>query len=330
MEDIEYGEASDIGQDIDETPEDVGLDIGPRFVEDEIAPDCLTSEQSNETRDEVSEPMLESESPHIETQSDTLRDRIQPAAMKGAALSTAALGVMGVSSLMHAQKVEAPTMQSESTPIIEQIEPGEVAFNLEEEATEQAADGQKPTVVRSKVETAEFEARWWHDVPVTSQQGLQYNETNTQYGCAPTAVSMVLDYWHSQDPANPTMSAQALLDANVVQGTFKGKGMSITNIHDEVTNLGYERVEDFANADLDILRQHVEQGPVVAAVKLGMGTDGNNHSVVVTGISEDNQVRINDPWKGESKTYSWDEFSRSWGADFGSTSKNHFTVIRPI
>lgn len=87
--------------------------------------------------------------------------------------------------------------------------------------------------------------------------------------------------------------------------------------------------QDYADADLDALKQHVAQGPVVTAVKLNMQTSGHNHSVVVTGISEDNQVRINDPWTGDSRTYTWDEFSRSWGADFGTSSKNHFTVIRP-
>jgi len=39
---------------------------------------------------------------------------------------------------------------------------------------------------------------------------------------------------------------------------------------------------------------------------------------------------INDPWTGKSHIYSWDQFSQSWGADYGKgVSRNNFTTIRP-
>jgi len=172
---------------------------------------------------------------------------------------------------------------------------------------------------------------WWHDVPVQSQRGLEYKGQKTAYGCTPTATSMILDYWHAQDSDNKTMSAQELLDINAGQGVFHGKGMSATNILDEVRGLGYGVTDTHTNSDLDTLKEAVSKGPVLAIVKLGMKAAGENHAVVVTGISEDGQqVRINDPWDGQAHTYSWDEFSKSWGADFGKGApKNNFVVIRP-
>lgn len=314
MTDIGHGQPpdTDIGRDIGqnddlETPLNIGLDIGPRFAENEIVPEQSEPKQSAEARSGVAE-------------------RFQSTAMKGMAISAAALGVMGISNLMHVQPAEIPTPPIEPAPIVEQVEPGEVI--TQNDTQDQASESHKLAPVTSEIETSELEAPWWYDVPTISQRELQYNGRDTQFGCAPTAVSMVLDYWHAQDPANQTLSVQALLDANVTQGIFVGKGMSITNLHDEITGLGYDVAQDYADADMDTLKQHMAQGPVVTAVKLNMQTSGHNHSVV-TGISEDNQVRINDPWTGDSRTSTWDEFSRSWGADFGISTKNHFTVIRP-
>jgi uncharacterized protein YvpB len=72
----------------------------------------------------------------------------------------------------------------------------------------------------------------------------------------------------------------------------------------------------------------VSDGPVMKIVKLGMVKVGTNHAVVITGISDENEVRINDPWTGESKTYSREQFSHSWGANFGKNApKNIFTTI---
>jgi len=184
-------------------------------------------------------------------------------------------------------------------------------------------------------DTAQDSDQWWIDVPLQSQKGLTYGEQETEYGCTPTATSMILDYWHSQDSANETMSAQQLLDTNAGQGVFGDKGMSATNVLDEVSGLGYGS-EVHTNSNLEALKEAVAKGPVIAVVKLNMKTTGENHAIVVTGISEDGQqVRINDPWTGEAHTYSWSEFSKSWGADFGKDkqgnafSKNNFVEIWP-
>jgi predicted double-glycine peptidase len=172
---------------------------------------------------------------------------------------------------------------------------------------------------------------WWNDVPMHSQQGLSYKGQDTAYGCAPTATAMVLDYWHTQDPNNKTTSAQELLNINVKQGEFSATGMSATQIHDEAEKLGYGTIKDCTNSDFETLQEEVQQGPVIAMVKLNLAITGPNHSVVVTGISRDgSQVRINDPWTGESHVYQKSQFMKSWGADFGAGKpRRNFTVIRP-
>ena len=174
------------------------------------------------------------------------------------------------------------------------------------------------------------------DVPLQNQQGLKYGTQKTAYGCVPTATGMILDYWHAKDPANKTASAQELLDINAGQGVFGPTGMSVPNILDEVSKLGYGVADVRADSDLDALKEAVSKGPVLAIVKLGMKTSGTTHAVVVTGISPDGkEVRVNDPWTGQAHTYSWEEFSKSWGADFGKDKKgndypkNNFVVIRP-
>ena len=184
-----------------------------------------------------------------------------------------------------------------------------------------------PVDIEASIDAAQDQ--WWHEVPEQSQQGLVYNGDTTAYGCTPASTKMVLDYWNLKDPLNKTLSAQELLDANVVEGEFSRTGMSPSNIHDEVGRLGYSAA-DRPNTDFDSLKQAVSEGPVIAVVKLGMSPEGTNHAVVVTGISENNDVRVNDPWTGESHTYSQEQFARSWGADFGKdTPRNSYTAIRP-
>ncbi|MDY7078821.1 MAG: C39 family peptidase [Chloroflexota bacterium] len=179
--------------------------------------------------------------------------------------------------------------------------------------------------------TQPAKGEWWKEVPLQSQQGLTYKGEKTAYGCTPTATSMILDHWHAQDPANKTMSAQELLDINAGQKVFHSKGMSATNILDEVSGLGYGVTDVHADSNLDTLKEAVSKGPALAIVKLGMKATGTNHAVVVTGVSDDGQqVRINDPWTGQTHTYSWNEFSKSWGANFGKDApKNNFVAIRP-
>ena len=196
------------------------------------------------------------------------------------------------------------------------------------EGTPEATPGATPAAASPPSVTTPTES-WWWEVPARSQQGLRLpSGVPSAYGCAPTATSMILDYWHARDPGNETMSAQDLLTANVQDGEFHA-GMSPSDIHDEVEGLGYV-LESHVGSNLDGLKEAVARGPVIAVVKLGMQASGVNHSVVVTGISPDGQVRVNDPWDGQVHTYPWEDFRRSWGAGFGQGApKNSFVEIRP-
>ncbi|MBN2003171.1 MAG: C39 family peptidase [Anaerolineae bacterium] len=304
-----------------------------KSASDQISESDSTSHNKARTNVEQLSAMLEAEeTPAAHT--DETAEKLQSAGVKGMIAATVAASVMGITGMMHPEKAGDVATPIEPVPIEQIVEAHESAFNLEqEEANEEQevpSEGQEQTgerherpKVHAEVETKPF--TWWYDVPTVSQQDLTYGGRETDYGCAPTAVSMVTEYWHQQDPSNETASAQELLDKNVEQGIFKGDGMSVTYIHDELSALGYE-AEDHANADLEMLKQEVAKGPVIAAVKLGMSTniEEHNHSVVVTGISENNEVRVNDPWTGEARTYSWETFNASWG-----TLGRWLTTVRP-
>jgi predicted double-glycine peptidase len=188
-------------------------------------------------------------------------------------------------------------------------------------------------------EKAKAEAeQWWLDVTTQDQrnQGLNINGQTTEFGCTPTSTSMILDYWHNKDSANQTLSAQAIIDKHAEKAEFnENSGMSATNIVDDVKDLGYANSNPYTDSTPEKLKEAVLKGPVIAIVKLNLKSTGLNHAIVVTGISTDDQVRINDPWTGESSTISWDDFSKSWGAEFGTDKNgnkyptNSYVEIRP-
>jgi len=237
---------------------------------------------------------------------------------------------------------DSRTNEVSQTQVVEKPAPSQVQFietnqpfklnhgeQLGSEEISNIATPEASTLIQPETASEQSQASWWHSVPEHSQHDMTYKGGNTEYGCVPTSASMVLDYWHQQDPANQTQTAQELLDSNSTQGEFGKYGMSSTNVHDDVGKLGYS-AQDYTNSNLDELKGAVTDGPVLAIVKLGMKPDGTNHTVVVTGISDQNEVRVNDPWTGKSQTYSWEQFSKSWGANFGKdVPKNNFTTIRP-
>ncbi|MEK9163411.1 MAG: C39 family peptidase [Chloroflexota bacterium] len=166
-------------------------------------------------------------------------------------------------------------------------------------------------------------------VQLKSQHDLVYNDQPTEYGCVPTSVSMITDYWHNNDANSPTKTPQELLDLNAAQKEFDAKGMSPTDIHDELSRMGYV-AEDHTNTNFDQLRDAVKESPVLAIVKLNLKEAGANHAVVVTNISEKGDVAINDPWTGQARTYSQQQFTKSWGANFGKDAPtNSYVTINP-
>jgi predicted double-glycine peptidase/uncharacterized protein YukE len=159
------------------------------------------------------------------------------------------------------------------------------------------------------------------NVPAKSQGELYGNAA-----CSPTSVSMVLDYYSAQNAQNRTASPQeiiAMMDKG--DGTY-GKGMSLSNLTDELNDLGYKNVTQQVGAQYADLRAAVKDGPVIvtSGVKIvGPGTvtanvaraidgPGNTiHAMVVTGVGDD-QVNINDPWSGQQMQLPRDTFEKMW------------------
>lgn len=179
-----------------------------------------------------------------------------------------------------------------------------------------------------------------HNVPVKSQVGLKYNGTTTAYGCVPTSTSMITDYWHQQNEANPTISSQDLLNQNTHQESngnyqFGSRGMSIDNVADDLTPLGYQVNTITGTAEnsaeqLNALRAAVNDGPVLAVVRVGLASQGYSHAVVVTGITTDGHVIYNDPLIDSAQKVTLAEFDRSWGSNFGSKYPTRmYATIQP-
>lgn len=170
----------------------------------------------------------------------------------------------------------------------------------------------------------------YQDTPAKAQGALGGNA-----GCTPTAVSMVLDYFHAKNPDLPTRSPDELF-TSLDRGDFTyGKGMSPNNITDELHDLGYKNIHPQVDASLDDLKSHLSSGPVVvtSGVQLSMqdgaraisGPGNSGHAMVVTGIADDNtHVLVNDPWSGKQLEFSMETFQKMW--DKGSKG---LYAIRP-
>lgn len=171
------------------------------------------------------------------------------------------------------------------------------------------------------------------NVPIKSQGSLYKNA-----GCSLVSVSMVLDYYHAQNSANRTASAEEILSMLDQGDGIPGKGISLSKLTDELGELGYRNVTPKVGADYDVLRDATKDGPVIviAGVRIvGPGTvnsevpraivgSGNTiHAMVVTGVGE-NQVNINDPWSGQQMKMTRGDFEKMW-----IRGQNSYYSIRP-
>ena len=149
--------------------------------------------------------------------------------------------------------------------------------------------------------------------------------------CLPTSISMVTDYFHTQNDVNQTASPPELI--NMLDPGDRGKvGVILDRMNDDIGELGYQNVNLKSGATIDDLSASIKDGPVIvnAGVKLigGEARDiqqaGNvNHAMVVKGINAENVV-VNDPWSGAEKIFSRETFSQMW-----SNGGNHMILIRP-
>ncbi|MBC7250261.1 MAG: WXG100 family type VII secretion target, partial [Anaerolineae bacterium] len=122
---------------------------------------------------------------------------------------------------------------------------------------------------------------WWHNVPPLKQK-------KGSYECAPTAASMLLQYYHNQSTHNKALSPQEIIEGlgsrfNPYTGVAADK--LVEGLRD--MKLGYKTIEWKAKLDKEQLWEELEHGPVMAQVHLNLTSSGYPHMVVVNGISDD-------------------------------------------
>lgn len=158
----------------------------------------------------------------------------------------------------------------------------------------------------------------YYDV-LPQSQGERYGRA----ACLPTAISMVLGYYHAQNPGWKTATPDevlAMLDPG--DGTY-GEGVSFDRLSDDLAELGYQT--SHKQGDLDSLSSSLQEGPVIVNVQVGLRTQpareisitGNyDHAVLVKAMGAD-AVVVNDPWTGAEKAFSRQDFQRIWSKGGG-------------
>lgn len=172
-----------------------------------------------------------------------------------------------------------------------------------------------------------------YDVP-TESQGDLYGSA----ACSPTSASMVLEYFHNKDSSNQTIAPDKLIAMMDKGDGTPGAGISLSNLTDELNDLGYRNITTQVNASMDDLKIQLQSGPVIvtAGAKIvGPGSITSDvpravtgpgsviHAMVVKGVSADTVV-VNDPWSGSEMQISTDTFNQMW-----SNGSNGLYAIRP-
>jgi uncharacterized protein YukE len=167
----------------------------------------------------------------------------------------------------------------------------------------------------------------YHQVPVKSQ-GALYGSA----ACAPTSVSMVLDYYHAQNPDLPAVAPETLISMLDSGDGTPGSGVRLDLMTDDLGEIGYTNVTVRMDGNYDDLSSALKDGPVIvtSGVKLigGQARDiqqagSTVHAMVVKGLNADS-VLVNDPWSGAEKVFSRETFSQMW-----ANGSNGMYVIRP-
>jgi len=171
------------------------------------------------------------------------------------------------------------------------------------------------------------------EVPVLAQDSLYGNAA-----CSPVSACMLLNYYHVLDQANRTVSPQQLINMLDPGDGTPGKGMSLSNVTDELESLGYMHISQKIHASLADLKAELANGPfiVTVGVKLvGPGTVSSGvprsilgpgstiHAMVLKDLSNDSAL-VNDPWSGKELSLPLDTFGSMW-----KLGLNGMYMIRP-
>lgn len=165
----------------------------------------------------------------------------------------------------------------------------------------------------------------YYDIPPKSQ-GILYGSA----ACLPTSFSMVLDHYHSQNPANQTASPEDLLGMLDQGDGTVGSGVGLDRMNDDLAELGYQST--VRPGSMDDLNAALKEGPVVVNTKVGLLSSpardiqpggATNHAVLVKAINADTVV-VNDPWSGAEKSIPRETFERMW-----TGGGNYMITVRP-
>jgi len=192
-----------------------------------------------------------------------------------------------------------------------------------------------PAPVKSRFGELLKEQHRVHDVPVKAQGNLYGNAA-----CSLTSVSMVLDYYHTQDEKHRTVSPQELVGMLDKGDGTPGSGVSPSNLTDELGDLGYKNITERTHASLQYLMDQVKDVPVIVTVGVGLVGPGSTksdvpraitgpgntiHAMVVKGFSPDGKtVVVNDPWTGKELQFPVEQFEDMW-----TRGSQGLYVIRP-
>lgn len=172
-----------------------------------------------------------------------------------------------------------------------------------------------------------FHGSYDYELPFLSQSGLKYRGAETNLGCTAASIQVTLDFWHTYNEDYPTMKAQQIIDINTSQGTFvAGKGLSISNVEDELNNMDYYlgiRRNSEKQELIDALERY---GPLPVLVKTGWTPSKTNHLAVLTGYDPDTDtVTLNDPWYDWPVSWNWEAFDGIWGLNYSENEGGYLT-----
>lgn len=201
---------------------------------------------------------------------------------------------------------ETPAVTSPFGKLLEEAQP----------ATQSAQAAPPPSPV------PEYEVSY--NIPPVSQ-GALYGSA----ACLPTTMSMALNYYYSQNPANAAASPSDLIGMlDQGDGTI-GNGIGLDKMNDDLGELGYTSTVSAGN--MDNLESALQSGPVIVNSQVGLTSNprditpngSTNHAILVKAINADSVV-INDPWSGTEKTLPRATFEQMWNG-----GGNYMIVVQP-
>ncbi|MFH2039421.1 MAG: C39 family peptidase [Chloroflexota bacterium] len=166
-----------------------------------------------------------------------------------------------------------------------------------------------------------------HHVPILSQDEL-YDSA----ACSPVSACMLLEYYHHLDPLNQTITPRQLITMLDPGDGTPGKGMSLSNVTDELLSLGYQHISEKIHASMGDLRSELAKGPLIVTMGVTLADHGPRfvqgpgdtiHAMVVKGFNPD-EVILNDPWSGKELRFSEKTFESMW-----TLGQNGMYMIRP-